>query len=99
MSISDCKQAIDTEYKPLFSQGLLIKHIHELAETSHGFVGFKLFLSWSARVGNDRLIADCISGCKKAINIGQELAEKEPLALKYITGNPFPHNCTLPENY
>ena len=27
--------------------------------------------------------ADCISGCRKAINIGQKLAEKEPLGLKY----------------
>ena len=36
---------------------------------------------------------------KKAINIGQRLAEKEPLGLKYITANPFPHNCMLLENY
>ena len=34
-------------------------------------------------VGNDRSIADCISGCRKAISIGQKLAEKEPLGLKY----------------
>ena len=45
-------------------------------------------LSWFQRftlvdgVG-DLLIADCISGCRKAINIGQKLAEKEPLGLKY----------------
>ena len=35
------------------------------------------------RGGNDRLIADCISGCRKAINIVQKLAEKEPLDLEY----------------
>ena len=33
-------------------------------------------LHWWARVGNDRLIADGISGCREAINIGQKLAEK-----------------------
>ena len=32
-------------------------------------------------------------------NIGQKLAEKEPLGLKYITANPFPYSYTLPENY
>ena len=36
-----------------------------------------------AGVGNDRSIADCISGCRKAVKIGQKLAEKEPLGLKY----------------
>ena len=35
--------------------------------------------SW-AGVGNDQLIADGISGCREAINIGQKLA---PLGLKY----------------
>ena len=30
---------------------------------------------------------------KKARNIGQKLAEKEPLDLKYIPANPFPYNC------
>ena len=40
-------------------------------------------LCWWAGVGNDQLIADCISGCRKAMNIGQKLAEKEPLGLKY----------------
>ena len=32
------------------------------------------------RVGES---ADCISGCRKAINSGQKLAEKEPLGQKY----------------
>ena len=32
---------------------------------------------------NDRSIADCISVCRKAINIGQKLVEKAPLSLKY----------------
>ena len=44
-------------------------------------------------VDNEWLIADCISGYSKAINIGRKSAEKEPLGLKYITANPFP-----PEN-
>ena len=56
-------------------------------------------LHWWAGVGNDGLIADCISGCRKGINIGQKLAEKESLGQKHITANPLPHNCTLPENY
>ena len=38
-------------------------------------------LHWWAGVGNDRLIADCIYGCRKAINIEQKLAEKKPLFL------------------
>ena len=56
-------------------------------------------LHWRAGVGNDQLIADHISGCR---NIGQKFNRKEPLGLKYMyvyTANPFPHNCTLPENY
>ena len=60
----------------------MVKPIQELAKTSHGFVGSSA-LHWWAGVGNDRSIADCISGCRKAINIGQKLAEKEPLGLKY----------------
>ena len=39
-------------------------------------------LHWWAGVGNDRLIGDCISGCRKAIHIGQKLAEKDPLRTK-----------------
>ena len=35
---------------------------------------------WWAGVGNHRSIADCISGCRKAMNIW---TEKEPLGLKY----------------
>ena len=49
------------------------------------------------RVGNDQSIADYISGHRKAINIGQKLAEKETLGLKCITANLF--SCTLQENY
>ena len=59
-------------------------------------------LCWWAGVGNDRSIADCISGCRNAIKIGQKLAKKEPLSLKYwgyITANPFPQKCTLPRVY
>ena len=41
----------------------------------------------------------CISDSRTAINIRQKLAGKEPLGLKNITANSFPHNCTLPENY
>ena len=40
-------------------------------------------LRWWAGVGNDRSTADCISGCRNAINIGQKIVEKEPLGLKY----------------
>ena len=77
-----------------FRQGLLLKHIQELAKTSHGFIGSSA-LRWWAGVGYDRSIADCISvflwgrdencisGCRKAMNIGEKLAEKEPLGLKY----------------
>ena len=37
---------------------------------------------------------------KASINIGQKLAEKEPLGIKLSQlYNPFPHNCTLSENY
>ena len=63
-------------------QGLLVKHIQELAKTSHGFVGSST-LRWWAGAGNDQSIADGISLCQKAINIGQKLAEKAPLGLKY----------------
>ena len=41
LSISDCKQAIDTGHMQNFRQGLLIKHIQELAKTSHEFICFK----------------------------------------------------------
>ena len=41
-------------------------------------------LHWWAGVGNDQSIGDCISGCRKVINIEQKLAEKKPLGLKYI---------------
>ena len=78
MCISDCKEAIATGYKLKVRQGLLIKHIQELAKASHGFIGFKRFTLVS-RVGNDRSVADCISGCRIAKNIGQKLAEKEAL--------------------
>ena len=41
-------------------------------------------LRWWLGVGNDQSIAVCISGRKKAIiNIGQKLAEKEPIGLNY----------------
>ena len=51
-------------------------------------------------VSNDQMIADYISGFRKDINIGQNLALKKPLGLKYTyTVNPFPHNCVLPEYY
>ena len=33
-------------------------------------------LCWFGGVGNNRSIADCTSGCREAINIGQKLAEK-----------------------
>ena len=67
MSISDCKQAIDTGYKPKFRQGILIKHIQELAKTSYRFAGSKHFVLVGG-IGNDRSIADCISGCRKAMD-------------------------------
>ena len=38
-------------------------------------------------VGNIRSIGDYIFGATKATNMGQELAEKETLGLKYITAN------------
>ena len=41
--ICDCKQAIDMGYKPKSREDLLIKHIQELATTSHKFIGSKCF--------------------------------------------------------
>ena len=81
MSISDCKQAIDTRYKPKYRQGLLIKHIQELAKSSNGFVSSIRFTLVGG--GMQQLSAECISDSKKCINTGQKLAEKEPLDLKY----------------
>ena len=60
----------------------MVKHIQELAETSYGYAGSSA-LRWWAGAGNDRSIADRISGCRKPINIGQKSAEKQPLGLKY----------------
>ena len=40
-------------------------------------------LRWWAGVSNDQSIADWISDCRKAINVGQKIAEKEPLGLNY----------------
>ena len=51
-------------------------------------------LHWWAGVSNDQSIADWISDCRKAINVGQKIAEKEP---KLYTANLIPHNCTIPE--
>ena len=60
-SISDCKQAIDTGQKLKFRQGLLVKHIQDLAKTSHGSEHFTMV----GRVGNDQSIVDCISVVEK----------------------------------
>ena len=55
-----------------FRQSLLVKHIQELAKTSNGFVGSSaLHVGWQG-VGNDRSITDCISVCRKAVNIENE---------------------------
>ena len=62
--------------------GLLVKHIQELAKTSHEYAGSSA-LRWWAGAGNNRSIADRISGYRKPINIGQKLAEKQPLGLQY----------------
>ena len=85
--ISDCKQAIDKEYKPKFRKSYpgISKPLMDSSVQNT--------LRWWAGVGNNRSIVDCISSCGKAINNG---AEKELLGL---TANPFPHNCTLPESY
>ena len=40
-------------------------------------------LRWWAGVSNDQSIADWISDGRKAINVGQKIAEKEPLGLNY----------------
>ena len=61
----------------------MVKHIQELAKTSHKYVGSRALHCWGGGGGGFATIADCISGCRKAINIGQKLAEKEPLVLKY----------------
>ena len=79
VSISDCKQAIDTGQELKFKQGLLVKHVQELAKPSLLVPGA---LHWWAGVGNDQSTTGCISGCRKAINRGQKLAEKEPVGLK-----------------
>ena len=88
MAISNCKQAINTGYKTKISQGLLIKHIQELAKTSHEFIT----LLWWATI--DQLYPLLY---KEGIHIAQKFAGKEPLGLNYITAYPFPHNCKLPE--
>ena len=76
MFICDCKQAIDTEYKPKSRQDLLIKHILELAKTSHQSKHFTLVGGRLATIAR----ADCISlVLEQPINIGQKLAGKEPL--------------------
>ena len=56
-----------------------MKHIQELLKNLSRIHWFQHALSWWVGV---RSIADCISGCKKAVNIGQKLAEKESLGLK-----------------
>ena len=75
----------------------LTKHIKELSKPLINLL-VPGALRWWAEVGNDWSIADYISGFRKAISIGQKLAGKEPLGLKYITADLFLHNCTLPEN-
>ena len=64
----DCKQAIDTGYKPKSRQGLLIKRIQELVKTLTDLLVLSA-LRWWAGVGNDQSIVDCISGSRTAINI------------------------------
>ena len=78
----DKKRKIKKE-KTKFRQGLLVKHIQELVKKPLTDSLVPGALRWWARVGNDRSIADCISGCRKAMKIEQKLAEKEPLGLKY----------------
>ena len=84
MVISDCKHAIHMRYKAKFRHSFLIKHIQELAKTSQNF--FVYSAGWS--VGNDQLIADCITGCRKAMNTGQKLAGKKNSRPKYILHKP-----------
>ena len=48
-----------TKKNTKFRQGLLVKHIKELAKISYRFVGFRCF-TLVGGVGNDRSIADCI---------------------------------------
>ena len=70
-------------YKPKSRQGVLIKHIQELAKTSHRFIDSKRFTLVGGGLATiDQLPTVYISGSRTAINIGQKLAEKEPLGLK-----------------
>ena len=60
-----------------------MKHIQELAKKPLIDLLVPGTLRWWPAVGNDRLIADCILGCRKAMNIGQKIAIKGPLGLDY----------------
>ena len=62
--------------KPKFRQGFLVKHIQELTKKALTDSLVPVALRWWVGVGNNQTIADCISVCRKAINIGQKLAEK-----------------------
>ena len=75
-----------------------MKHIQELAKKPLTDSLVPGALRWGAGGDNDRSIADCISGCRKAINFGWKLTEIETLGLKIYTANSFPHNYALPEN-
>ena len=66
----------------------MVKHIQELAKTSHKFFGSRHFTL--AGVDNNHLIPDCTFGCSKHWT---EISRKR-------TSRPtFPHNYTLSENY
>lgn len=67
----------------------MIKHVQELTQPPHGFICF----AWWVGVDNDQSIAGCISDSRKATDMEQELAEREPQSLKYIVANSFTHNC------
>ena len=50
----------------------MIKH----SETSHRFASYTSVLLVGGGMCNDRSIADCIAGSRKATNMRQKLAEK-----------------------
>ena len=47
-----------------------IKHVQESRKTFQKYVGSKCYKCW-AGLGDDRSIANCISGSRKAVDIGQ----------------------------
>ena len=80
VSFSDCKQAIITGYKLKFRKGYLIKH-PGISKNLSQICWFQMLYIGGQGLGNNQSIADCISDCRKAINIEEKVAEQVSLGL------------------